>query len=178
MADVRGRGSRRTFASSQRRRTSWEAGVGGTGVTTISASGVNFIGSTVTPTTLGSTTIRIRGLLRWYLTTANAIGAGFQGAFGIGIATAAAIAAGIASVPTPLAEQGNENWLFWHVLSLHTTTSGLVAEQPMAQTIEIDTKAMRKLPDGMGLYAALELVEIGTATAELFLDTRELILLA
>jgi len=41
----------------------------------------------------------------------------------------------------------------------------------------IDSKAMRKLDDGMSLYAAAEVVEAGTATVSLFLDTRILLLL-
>ncbi len=70
----------------------------------MTASSSVFVGAAVTPTIEGSTMIRIRGLLNYFLLAGAAAGDGFQGAFGIGIATTAAVAAGIASVPTPITE--------------------------------------------------------------------------
>ena len=123
--------------------------------------------------------MRIRGQLDFMLTLATAAGDGFQGAFGIGIATTTAIVAGVGSVPTPITEQGDENWLYWHALSIHNpvVSSAEINGQGPYQRLIVDTKAMRKLPDGMSLYAIAEVVEIGTATSTMFFDSRLLVLL-
>ena len=97
---------------------------------------------------------------------------------GIGIATFEVVNAGIASLPTPLSEVGDETWLWHHMFSVHNPL--LITDDigPGAyQRIQIDSKAKRKFPDGMALYAAMEVVEVGTATMTVFLDTRMLVLL-
>ncbi len=91
-----------------RRRTGWEAGTGGTLITTLSTSNAQFVGNVLAVLNDGFTIVRTRGYVQVLLTTATAANNGFQGAFGIGIASTAAIAAGIASVPTPLTEQAWE----------------------------------------------------------------------
>ncbi len=108
--------------------------------------------------------------------TVTSAGDGFQGAFGIGIATRAAVVAGIASLPTPITEIDDENWLYHTFISLHPHT-GTEAEWVGSESemiIEIDSKAMRKFPDGTQIYAALEVVEIGTAAMDVFFDSRML----
>ena len=168
------RGSGFRSRSGQRRSTFWDAGPGGTGTTALSASTVALIGASVTAALEGVTIVRIRGLLRLTQTLATNAGDGFRGAFGIGIATLAAVTAGIGSIPTPISEQGDENWLFWHVLSVTgPVVSSTEANSPASfQEIVIDSRAMRKFPVGMALYVATEVVEVGTATADLTLDTR------
>jgi len=177
---ARQRGIPRGRVQSPRRKTSWEAGTGGTAAGAVSASTATFVGSAVAPTVFGSTVVRIRGQLDLMLILATSAGDGFQGAFGIGIATTAAVVAGIASVPTPIAEQGSENWLFWHAVSIHNPIASSTAFTRSAfQRIIIDSKAMRKFEDPtMSLYAALELVEIGTATVNIQHDSRLLLMLA
>jgi len=165
-------------ARTARRKSSWEPGPGGTGLTQFSTSSAFFVGSFVIPLTAGLTIVRIRGLLSFYLTTITSVGNGFQGAFGIGIASAAAVNAGIASVPTPITELDNENWLYWTVLSAHGSVplSTSLGEETK-QSIVVDTKAMRKFDDGLAIYAAAEVVELGTAVGELFFDSRALALI-
>ncbi len=46
--------------------------------------------------------------------------------------------------------------------------------QAGSATVVVDTKAMRKFPAEMSIYAALEVVEIGTATLNVFFDSRAL----
>jgi len=165
----RGRGS-------SRRKTAWTVGPGGVSATPVLSSSSGFIGSASQPLVEGLTVARIRGLFSVVLNVATAAGAGFQGAVGIGIATLPAIVAGIGSVPTPIAEADSENWLWWHVLSVHAgdATAGSRNWMSAAQDVVIDSKAMRKNPSDMGLYAAFEVTEIGTADIDIFLDTRVL----
>ena len=158
-------------------RTSWGDGPGGTGVRAISASGASFVGSAIQPTVEALTCIRIRGRLSWHLKSAAANGDGFAGAFAIGIASFAAVTAGVASVPTPITDRGSENWLYWAAISVHGATSGSLTAVPgaLSERIEVDTKAMRRFPSDMAIYAMIDLVEIGTATADLFFDSRMLV---
>ena len=164
-----------------RRTTNWAAGVGGSAVTGISATTPTFIGSSITPTVPGLTVIRQRGHLRVVLTVATAAGDGFIGAFGIGIASLAAVTAGVSSVPTPITEIGAENWLYWTPIQLigqqlFASGAGPGAEQlGTFVDIEIDTKAMRKFPPDTAIYAMIEFgTETGTASCNVFFDSRVL----
>jgi len=174
---TRSRGGFQHRNQSQRRKTAWGEGVGGTGVTSIVATGSSFLGSSILPGVISSTIIRTRGLFRMFLRTATAAGDGFQGAFGIGLASAAAIAAGVSSVPTPVTENDWDGWLFHHMVGVHSASAGSeVADQPAAEySFEVDSKAMRRFEPEMGVYAMVEFVEIGTAVANIFFDSRTLI---
>jgi len=164
-----------------RRKTSWDAGPGGTGATTIISSSSAFVGAAVQGLVPGLTVTRIRGLLRIVMQSANAAGDGFQGAFGIGIASTAAVVAGIGSVPTPITEADADSWLYWMPISVHVgdKTAGDVNWQGAVQDVVVDTKAMRKMNDSfVSIYAAFEVTEIGTADMDLFFDSRALFLLS
>ena len=169
---------RRGFSQghSQRRRTGWEEGPGGLASTGISATASGFLGAALIPLLDGLTLVRTRGLFNLVLSAAASAGDGYQGAIGIGLTTASAVAAGIASVPTPITEQDWDGWLFWHVISAHAgdATAGSRNWDQSNQVIPVDSKAMRKFEDGMALFAAFEVTEIGTATASLFFDSRML----
>ena len=174
----RGSGFRRSSGSS-RRKTAWGLGPGSEAVTNMSSSAAGFVGGFVVPTIPGLTIARIRGRLRAFLTLGTNPGDGFAGAFGIGIATETAINAGIASVPTPINEMESENWLYWTPFYIFSpVVSSTEANSPtMDFSIEIDTKAMRKFPEDMAVYAALEVVEVGTATGQMWFESRVLALL-
>ena len=95
-----------------RRKTSWSLGPhSGTAGSpqSITASGASLATTNVNVLADGVTLIRTRGELVFSLILADAASAGFHGAFGIGIATQAAIAAGVTAVPTPITEQDAEN---------------------------------------------------------------------
>ncbi len=159
---------------SQRRQTAWSVGTGGTGVTNIVSSTAVIIGATLTPVIAGLTLVRIRGFLDIYIDGASsADGDGFFGAFGIGIASLAAVTAGIGSVPTPITEQGSDNWLYHTFISVHDGDVSQAARGPetVFRTV-IDSKAMRKSPVDIAMYAALEVVEIGTSGIDVFHDSR------
>ena len=161
---------------SQRRGTSWEPSVGGTAATRFTASSAAFIGSALVPTSTGLTLLRTRGMLSAVMVLSAAAGEGYQGAFGIGLATLDAVTAGIGSVPTPIAQQSNENWLYWSTFSLHVGDELHTRVPPLIEVV--DSKAMRKFDDGMAFYAALEVVEIGAATMDVFFDGRMLFALS
>jgi len=157
----------------QRRRSSWEEGPGGTTGLGLSGSTIQFLGSAVTPFEDGNTIVRLRGRFSWFQTLATSVGDGFQGAFGIGLATQAAVVAGTGSVPTPITEQAWDGWLYWTPLSVHgAVVSSTALGEETKQDIEVDTKAMRKWREEDALYAMLEIVEVGTATATAFFDSR------
>ena len=154
---------------SQRRRVGWEAGVGGTSGQGVTTSAAGFLGSAIEILEDGLTLARTRGAFNAELLTATAAGDGFQGAIGIGIVTKSAIDIGITAVPTPITEQDWDGWLFWATVSVHDSLAG-----NGTQEIIIDSKAMRKTSEDTVFYAAFEVVEVGTATATFFLDSRML----
>jgi len=184
MCPARRRGS---FPGRQttRRASSWEEGPGQVGAqTTISSSIASITSSIVLALTDGLTVVRIRGRFHAWLKTAANAAEGFSGAFGIGITTAAALAAGAGSVPTPITEQAWEGWLYWTPIQLiapigpltaaQTTASGMIG-QLGTQIMEVDTKAMRKIGEDMAIYAAIEVTEVGTASMDYRFDSRMLV---
>ena len=178
MAQSRSSRFQRTGGRS-RRKSSWVLGVGGTTVSASLASEKRILGVAITPTESGLTIVRMRGLLCCYLTLATAVGDGFQGAFGIGLATTKAVVAGASSLPGPVTEVSFENWLFWAPISIHgPVVSSTSLNDATVQEIPIDTKAMRKFDDDMTIFGMVEVVEIGTATCQYFMDTRALVLLS
>ena len=181
MPRSRGLRSPRGFQGGHRRESSWGLGPGSSTLTSISTTTPAFLGSAIVPLDLGMTIVRIRGYLRVVLRSAAALGDNLTGAMGIGIATFAAVTAGIGSVPTPITEQDSDNWLYWtpvQVGSMATTAQWGSAGWALFET-EVDTKAMRKFPDEMAIYAAIELAtEVGTVTVNAFFDSRALLLLS
>ena len=142
-----------------------------------------FVGSALVPTVEGLTIARIRGYFEARLTLATAANDGFSGAFGIGIASAAAVALGVNGLPTPLTEQGAENWLYWQAFSVFGAQAYSAGGAPGMEQhgtyfrTEIDTKAMRKFPSDLALYACAEFVEVGIATMDVWHDSRALVFL-
>jgi len=172
---ARERGIHRGRALSKPRATGWNDGTGGTGISGFTASGAFFMGNAFGFTADGFTIVRQRGLLRLWGTLATAPGDGFVGAFGIGLATTAAVVAGVAAVPTPITEQDDENWMFWHAISVHNpVVSSTEIARSFFQEVVVDVKAMRKVASGMSIYSIIELVETGTATMSGSWDSRML----
>ena len=164
-----------------RRKTSWELGPGDCTETEFSATGAAFVGMALTPTVDGLTLVRLRGRLHVFLSVSAIPGTGFCGAFGIGIATVAAVTAGAASVPTPITEQGWDGWIYWtpiQVFNTGNTLSDGVNAIGATQIETVDSKAMRKLREEDAIYAAIEFsVEEGATTVETRFDSRILAML-
>ena len=171
------RGFRQGRTTGPRRVRQWGFGPGSCVETSVSGVGSLFVGASVSPTT-SLTVVRLRGRLQVQLLTASEVGGGFCGAFGIGLATAAAVAAGTTAVPTPIVEQEWDGWLFWTPVQIIATATDEFTGPSASLNIEVDTKAMRKLEVEDALYAMLEMeVEEGTATGEARFDSRVLALL-
>jgi len=181
------RSLRRFIQTGPRRKTSWEVGPQTTttgGTVGISATAVLLAGTGAGILSDGVTLVRLRGNLNVFLTACDAAGNGFHGAFGIGICNSNAFTAGVASVLTPLADEGSETWLYHRYFGLFggdAITAGaavdanLVNPTTAAMNIEVDSKAMRKLNIGDVIYAALDVVEVGTCTMEWGFISRTLI---
>jgi len=160
---------------SPRRLTAWSEGTGGTGDTTVSTTAPAFVGAVITAVVEGITLIRMRGYVQMWLTSATAGGDGLTGAFGIGIASTAAVAAGIASVPTPITDQAAENWLYWQGFTVRQIGATEVGSNEGLWRAEIDSKAMRKTPGDVTVYAAVEVgAVVGAAAMIVSHDSRAL----
>ena len=171
---------RRSFQG-RRRAKAWDDGPGGTGVTEFAATGSAILGSGRTSNVADITLARLRGACQVFLQTAAGAGEGFHGAVGVAIVTSAAFAAGVASVPTPITERGWDGWLYHQFFDIHAaeaTTANVVQAATGNHRWDVDSKAMRKLEADMTLMAVAEVVEIGTATMDIFFDSRVLFLLA
>ena len=170
-----------------RRRKSWEEGPGDTSTVQVTSTAATFLGSALSPTLDGITLLRLRGRFQGFLVSSSVASGGFTGAFGIGVATAAAVTAGAASVPTPITEQSWDGWIYWTPVQL--TSGGIIAggvtadhdevnSTIAAMDIEVDTKAMRKLKEEDAIYAMVEFgTETGTAIADFRFDSRVLLAL-
>ena len=168
------RGSRFPTRSGQRRQTSW--GVGPQDVDGgFSASGSSLWSSGIIPLVEGLTIVRIRGVVKVTNATAGVALDGFFGAHGMCIVTNEAFAVGITAVPTPLDDEDWDGWM-WHsyfdVRAPTATFADGVNAGAIYSNIEIDSKSMRKIPDGYTLVGVTEVVESGTATCEVQSQTR------
>ena len=186
MANLRRSGFRTTRP--QRRKTSWNVGpeTGVNGARQAITSSVAVIAQTsVDVVAEGITLVRTRGEVNLMLEIAAADHDGFHGAMGIAVATKAAITAGASAVPTPLTEESWDGWLWHRYFSLFAggTIAAATATQQADQVnatcaalrVEIDSRAMRKLSVDMTLYAAVEVVELGSAEMSWALNSRMLV---
>jgi len=140
----------------------------------ISASGAVIFGTAAAAQNDGLTVVRLRGVFAARITASSGASAGFFGAIGIAKATAAAIAAGVASVPTPMTEGGWDGWLYHHFIHVFAQSATLGDSDQEVLRLIVDSKAMRKLSIDESLYGALEVTEVGTASMDVNFDSRVL----
>ena len=181
MAQLRRLRSARTFGS--RRSTSWGSGpkTGTDGLPVIiSASGVQLGGIVAAPSLEGLTVVRMRGEMLIRLTTGSSLDDGFFGAVGVAVFTDAAIAVGVSAVQSPIAEEGWDGWL-WHryfnvfaggVVGSGAATADNQGGESMTLRVEVDSKAMRKLPVGNSVGVVWEATEQGGATVSWAFNSR------
>ena len=131
------------------------------------------------------TVVRNRGLLS-VRPENQSINLEVTGAFGIGMVSSPAFTAGITAVPTPITDAGDEGWLYWTAFTVTCPQIGSAAALGVAAggssamfRATVDSKAMRKFPTDRTLYAAIEVgTEVGTASIDVFFDSRMLVKLA
>ena len=188
MANLRGGRFRTMSARSQRRKTEWnigpQTGVDGARQNIASSVAVLATGTAVVVGS-GSTMVRLRGDLNLYLRLAGSAGDGFHGAFGIAVATSAAVTAGVASLPSPITEEAWDGWLYHRYFSCFA--AGPIAAATAAQQADqvnasgaalheaVDSKAMRKLEVDQTIYAALEVIELGVSSIDWAFNSRILV---
>ncbi len=106
---------------------------------------------------IGETILRSRGHITWF--TDNPTATELQiGAFGAIIVSDPAVAIGITAIPGPgvASEGGDDGWFIHQTFSSKT----LVANVDMvSHTIEIDSKAKRKIDDGFAAAFVVENVQ-------------------
>jgi len=173
---ARPRGFRPVLRS--KRPTDWTAGPGGEAGAgaAISAIGKTVIGSGIGPTFDGFTIVRTHGQLSFVLLTAAAAGDGFMCAFGQGIVSADAFAIGVTAMPGPLTDMSWPGWYYHQIYHAISTDSSPAASDTLTQvSIDLGSKSMRKLGLNEIAFLMIEVIEIGTATAEVFGMTRTLI---
>ncbi len=164
---------RRGQLRSPRRSTAWGTGVGSTAPTTINGTQTSIIGGSIVPGVDGLTIIRIRGYIELVMDAIAAAQDGFTGAFGICLVTTDAFAVGITAMPDPVGDAHWDGWFYHRFFSFHAAAGAVSNELRLAW--ELDSKAMRKFPAGMNAVLLLETTEIGTASMEVFADSRTLV---
>ena len=151
----------------------WGAGTGGSTAAEVSGSSTRILGFGVQTTGSELTLLRTRGLFHAFLVSATSAGDGFFGAFGIGLASDQAFTAGASSMPRPLDESFADVWLYHQFISVHAgEPGGLSGGVEGSQRFDVDSKAMRKFDANIVMYAALQVVETGTAVMKVFFDSR------
>ena len=164
--------------STQRRQTSWTSGPQGQVTRTTSGSTLFPLG--LVPLLEGLTITRMRGELLVFLTSADGVNTGYDGAVGIGLVSDEAFAAGVASMPTPIDDIDYEEWIWFqlfHARAPLAITAAASVVGPAFGRYSIDNKAMRKFPVGKTLVAVLEVTEVASAGITAVLDVRTLVTL-
>jgi len=157
--------NRRTFQRSTRRRTSWEGAAFDLEVVTGASGFVTIVSEAILENVPEPTIVRVRGNMLVRQSAQGAAGTRTNVVYGIKLATASAIAAGIGSIEDPLDGIGSD-WLWWDSVAMNTLDTGLGATNS-GQTyhrVAIDSKAMRKVGNNTGLVFVVQVVSV-TSTA-------------
>ena len=158
-----------------RRKTAWDVGPGGQTVTTYATSGVTLLGFGAAAVVDGLTLIRLRGDIEIILMGASGISNGYAGAMGIGIVTAEAFAAGATAMPDPVADLEWDGWLWHQFIQVHSDIIKSTTLNIPNQHYSVDSKAMRKLRLGDTIFMSSEFIESGTATMDIWFNSRLLV---
>ncbi len=134
------RGQHRAFGRQSARLTQW-VGPADQEFITVATTGKTIISSI--PFTEPLTVIRTRGavVVRPNTDTDNT----FVGAIGMGIVSADAFAAGVASIPGPYDDGDWGGWFVWRTFAFRQEAVTAASVYVSSQTMEIDSKAMRKV---------------------------------
>ena len=144
----------RRIVSGRRRAAncSW-SGVGSTAFTTVAASTSVVVGSfTLFSAGIDETVLRSVGVLSIGSDQSAAIEAQV-GAFGMIVVSDAALAAGIASLPTPVTEIDNDGWLLYVPFAQQTERA---LGSPSSVEYHFDSKAKRVVEGGSVIAIVLE----------------------
>ena len=125
-----------------------------------------------------ATILRIRGAVQASFDSTNTAGDDITLTWALGMVSTDAFAAGLGSMPDPAGEP-EYPWLWWGTMFLH---SELTVAPPggwgtLAQRLEVDSKAMRKVKPGQSLVWLMQATgQAGTPLTNIdFMQTRVLI---
>ena len=183
MATSRSR-SRFPLRQVQRRKTSWQPGTGRDAPTTVSGTGKSILNLGIEFLQDGLTIVRTRGELLLYLESTVAGRDGFAGSFGIGVASAQAVAIGATALPGPSTDTDWDGWYYHTIMALRSidliNSDAATAEDfgnvvTSALRLPVDSKAMRKVGINQVAFAMIEVTEVGTAVMQVNWNSRHLL---
>ncbi len=161
---ARSRGfARRGFTGSTRRKSGWSLGPQGLSAS-LAATGSAIVANGAAATVDGLTVIRTRGNWTIDVSVLPDLGTNqFELGLGLMVATSAAFSVGITALPTPLTDIGFDGWL-WHWNGIAGVVPGMVRSTATGVvSVEVDSKAMRKITFGQVVVGIVEVIETGTA---------------
>ncbi len=90
------------------------------------------------------TLVRTRGYVS-IIPAAFSADVNITGAVGVGVVTAEAFAAGVASIPEPFSDGDWGGWLLWRSFAYHFELGSVASFESTPFHFELDSKAMRKI---------------------------------
>ena len=85
--------------------------------------------------------------------------------YGVGLMERNAVAAGIASIPTPTADTDWDGWFVHGYANIGNATSGTHDSPLSVQRVHVDSKAMRKVGQDMVVVLVIEFTTVKATTA-------------
>ena len=136
---------RRGFSRGPRQLTSW---IRLSDVTTTVAASAAVLLTTLGGQTINNTILRTRGR---FSVAPNAVDGNIQGAFGCVVVSDPAVAAGVASIPTPITEEDDEGWFVYEPFTYQSRSVELVS-----MAYDFDSRAQRRLIEGFSVAIVVE----------------------
>ncbi len=155
---------------SNRRKTEWSTFDAG-GFTSVASGGATLLSGLAFEDP--GTIVRTRGVITIKPTS---VGSSLTaiGAFGVGLVSAEAFAAGVASIPEPFTDSDWGGWMVIQSFAFRWEVATAVGEQFASVMIDIDSKAMRKVePNSVMAFVA----ESNVGAFDIADGTRNLIML-
>ncbi len=120
------------------------------------------------------TVVRNRGMVS-IIPNQSGADLSYGGAFGIGVVTDEAVAAGVASVPGPVTDSDWQGWLAWQSFAYRLDFDTGAGKLLISNDFELDSKGMRKMGDGETLVMVAE-SQVGAF--DIFAGIRTLLMLS
>ncbi len=158
----------------QRRATEWIGSADSTAVSSLAA-GAGVLNQSFAFSAEPATVVRTRGSL-WVASDQVAATEEPFGALGFIVVRDAAFSAGVASIPTPITEEGDDGWFLWQAFLASFQAGGGTYTGDVNQYVryDFDSKAQRKVQDGDTVVVMLENAS-STAGLSYFIKFRMLV---
>jgi len=166
-------GSRFHRGHGARKGTDWSASAVQLTFVTLGAQSASLLEIFV-PIAGGETLVRVRGRIA-YGTDQEAVDEVYLGAFGMAVVSEQAASVGITAVPHPATDAAWDGWLYHTYLQGQVRVIGTAgnADFNAVQTIEIDSKAMRKVGEDDRLVVVAE--NMGSAGGMIIANSERLL---